>query len=468
MDEQIIKRGGILIPVEKYRSTKEYKKIKKFLTRRQKVYNSSEYITNIFYLETNNYLTIPRHFPLHEYMKSPDIKDCRHEGEDININHNIEPRSKTQFDAIEYLMSNESGILQLSPGVGKTVISIYMIAERKKKSIILVHRDGLADQWKERILNFTDLQEDDISRLSSKTFEEDLSKPIIISTVQTFLSLIKRKYQDFLKALYRANIGVCIADEVHTSVGAPTFSQCIAYIPSKYIYGLSATPYRIDGNEDIIKFHLGEIFKDEDVEGTMDPIVTCVFLDYKINTYKRYKYLYWGGSFQRSRYLNLITKSDPFLNVIKQLLLKLKNERKIICTLERIKLIDKLFEWLPHSSKSKFCGSAKLDTLESDVTFSTPGKCRDGVDAPWKDCVIMTSPISNIEQLTGRVVRTAPNKKIPTIIDMIDYKCKDIYRTFYKREKFYKNKNWKIQYLLYKDDKLITIDDQVVYELLNS
>jgi len=468
MDEQIIKRGGILIPVEKYRYKKGYIDIKNFLTRRQKVYNSSEYITNKFYLETNNYLTIPRHFPIHKYMKSLDIKDCRHEGENININHDIKPRSQTQSNAIKYLMSHESGILQLSPGVGKTVISIYMIATRKKKSIILVHRDGLADQWKERILNFTDLQEEDLSRLSSKNFKDALSKSIIISTVQTFVSLLKRQYQEFLKTLHQSNIGICIADEVHTSVGAPIFSQCISYIPSKCIYGLSATPYRIDGNEDIIKFHLGEIFKDEDVKGTMKPRVTCIFLDYKINTYKRYKYLYWGGSFQRSRYLNLITKSQSFLNIIKQLLLKLKDERKIICIIERIKLIDNLFEWLPHKSKSKFCGSAKLDVLENAITFSTPGKCRDGIDAPWKDCLIMSSPISNIEQLTGRVIRIAPNKKKPIIIDMIDYTCKDIYRSFYKREQFYKNKNWKIQYLLYKDDKLTIIDDQIAYELLNS
>ena len=169
--------------------------------------------------------------------------------------------------------------------------------------MVLVHREPLAKQWTDRFLAFTNLEPDDISWLKSSSFQEDLKKPIIVAMVQTFRSLLKRKRKDFLIALNEANIGVFVADEVHTSVGAPAFSECSIHVPSKYTYGLSATPYRYDGNGDIIEFHLGDIFADDDLEGTMEPKVTVMLLDYEIDTPRSHRYIHWGGSFQRARYL---------------------------------------------------------------------------------------------------------------------------------------------------------------------
>ena len=364
------------------------------------------------------------------------------------------------------MLTKESGILQLAPGVGKTVISIYMIAERKKKSLILVHRDTLADQWKQRFMDFTNLEEDDIARLTSAKFIEHLQKPIIVATTQTFISLLKRKREEFLIALNDAKIGVFIADEVHTSVGAPTFSECSIHMPSKCTYGLSATPYRYDGNGDIIEYHLGRIFADEDTEGTMDARVSVLLLDYQIDTPRRTQYIRWGGEFQRSRYLNLMRKSKPFLEAMGGLLRRLQNERDLLCMVERIKIIDDLYDTVSNKSKSKFCGSAKNDKLNYEVTFTTPGKCRDGVDAPHKDCVIMTSPISNIEQLTGRIVREVEGKKTPIIIDMIDYGCSNMARTFYGRKKFYDKKGWPVQYLVFANNELKETDEHTAMEII--
>jgi len=462
---KVLKRSGILIPKE-YSIKESYVRIKEHLSRRTRSYNSSVYTVNTFYLESEKFLLIPRNFPLQKFAFGFEIENHQHEGQDIEIKHKITPRNEVQKRAINYLMNHDNGVIELAPGVGKTVITIYMIAERKKKSLILVHRDSLADQWRDRAVTFTNLQDDDIARLSSSTFEEDFKKPIIISTVQTFISLLKRNRKDFLIALNEANIGIFVADEVHTSVGAPTFSECSIHVPAKYTYGLSATPYRFDGNGDIIRYHLGEIFSDEDSEGTMKAKVTVVLIDYQIDTAKSAMYIRWGGSFQRARYLNQMKKSKPFMAAIKSLLKSLSKDRNVLCMVERIKLIDELYDWLKHPSKSKFCGSAKLDTLDQQVTFTTPGKCRDGVDAPWKDTVIMTSPISNINQLTGRVVRTDKDKKRPAIIDMVDYGCEDIKQSFNSRRDFYEKKGWEVQYAIYVNNKLSMIDEKIANDIL--
>ncbi len=462
---KIIKRSGLLIP-KKYQYEDFYIKIREFLQRRVQEYNRSSFIINTFYIESEKYLLIPRNFPLQQYTFNYEVDDYTHDGEDIDIEHIITPRSQTQKAAIQYMLENESGILQLSPGVGKTVITIYMIGTRKKKSLILVHRDSLAEQWRQRFMDFTNISYDDISRLKSASFQKDLENPIIIATTQTFMSLLKRKREEFLIALNEANIGVFVADEVHTSVGAPTFSECSIHMPSRYVYGLSATPYRYDGNGDIIEFHLGDIFEDDDTEGTMPANVTVVMLDYLIDSAGRSKYIRWGGQFQRARYLNMIKKSKPFDTVAKSLMNKLKTDRNTIMILERTKQIDELYDWLPFDSKSKFYKSASLAELNKRFTFATPGKCRDGIDAPWKDAIIMTSPISNIEQLSGRVVRTYPNKLTPAIIDMVDYGCPEIAKTLHTRLNFYESKQWNVQYILFTNNQMKKIDKQIALDIL--
>jgi superfamily II DNA or RNA helicase len=462
---KIIKRSGLLIPKE-YQYKEFYIKIREFLERRSQEYNRSTFITTKFYIESEKFLLIPRNFPIRQYLFDYEIDDYTHNGEDIKIDHIIRPRSEAQEKAINYILENENGVLQLSPGVGKTVITIYMIATRKKKSLILVHRDPLAKQWRDRFMNFTNISYDNIARLTSATFQKDLKNPIIIATTQTFMSLLKRKREEFLKALDEANIGIFVADEVHTSVGAPTFSECSIHVPSRYTYGLSATPYRYDGNGDIIEFHLGDIYADEDVEGTMDARVNVILCDYKIDSEGRSRYIRWGGQFQRSRYLNMMKKSKPFLKLTHGVMNKLKMERNVILIAERINLIDQLYEKLDYPSKSRFYRSEGLKTLNERFTFATPGKCRDGIDAPWKDAIIMTSPISNIDQLSGRVTRSHPGKSTPIIIDMLDYGCTEIARTFYKRNQFYESKGWPVQYLIFKNNKLSKIDKDITMQIL--
>lgn len=451
------RRSGIIIPREKFADQPFYQQVKDELTRQSKSYQYSHVEMHRYYLESENYLTIPRWFPLEKFVHFK-IKDLRHAGEDIDIKHSITPRNETQEAAMKFMLNHEKGVMELAPGVGKTVISIAVTAERKKKTIVLVHLDNLVEQWITRFRQFTNLNSDEVVRLNSATMLENLGKPIIVSTVQTFKSLLKRNRKEFLIALNKANIGQFIADEVHTSVGAHHFSECSIHIPARCTFGLSATPYRYDGNGDIINYHLGPIFSDEDTAGTMDAKVIVMLLDYKIDVPERARYIHWDGMFQRARYLNLMKKSKPFMFACKRLLERFKNERDILFVAERIKLIEELYKWLDHPDKSKFCGSADLSAVNAKVTLATPGKCRDGIDAPQKDCLIMTSPISNIRQLAGRIVRSKRGKKTPYIIDMVDYGSSPIANTFRGRFKYYQSRNWDMKFVLCKDNLLYDID----------
>lgn len=469
---EFIRKAGISIP-RKYENEIWAEEIKRFLTRPSKVYGSQDEVElQRFYLETEKNIIIPRFFPIENYVNCKIIDESK-EGEYIDIEHNIKPKNKLQEKAINYLSENDNGTIELQPGTGKTVISIYDICERKRKPLILLYLYNLAEQWKERFLEHSTLNKEDILIVKSNNFEKMKDHKCLIITNQTFLSLLKNKPIEFLTELNNANIGIFISDECHTSAGARTFSQCSLNIPCKTVRGLSATPYRADGNHDIIEYHTGPIFADESYEGTNTNVdVTFILMDYGIDQPKRKKYLYWGGQFNRARYLNLMCNPkhcERFHYVIKGLLNKFKNDYHMLVILERNKLIDSLYDWVDCGSKSRFNRSEGLDKLDYKLTFSSPGKIRDGVDAPWKELIILTSPISNIKQMTGRICREYEGKEKVKIIEIIDIGCKQIKNQMFKRRQYYSNNGWNINYLgVDLNLNLNKISEKEANELLNS
>ena len=81
---KIIKRSGLLIPKE-YQYEEWYIKIREFLERRSKEYNSSVFTLHKFYVESEKFLLIPRNFPIQQFIFNYEIQDVTHEGEDIDI-----------------------------------------------------------------------------------------------------------------------------------------------------------------------------------------------------------------------------------------------------------------------------------------------------------------------------------------------------------------------------------------------
>ena len=438
--------SGILIPRE-LEEEPYYQLIKKGLTRYSKDFLGKSTTILNFYVEGPKFLKLPRFFPIEMYIPDCSVENKYSNGEDIEITHKITPRDDLQKSMIDYLLHHENGLIQAPPGSGKTVVAINTIAERKKKALILVHKKTLVDQWCDDFLEFTNLDEKDIMKLTSKNYNKALKSKIIVTTNQTFTSLLKRDRLNFLKALSEANIGILFADEVHTSVGAPTFSECSIHLPIKYVYGLSATPYRYDKNEDIIICHLGKIFIPEGKESTMPAKVTVLLFSYGILSSKTAKYIYWDGEFSKARYLKMIRKSKMLNQMSSTLLKRLAEQgRKIIYVADRIQFLEERFSQF-QGDKSKFIGSAKNDVLKSQVVFATTQKIRDGVDCVDKDCLVMTSPVGNIEQLSGRIVRISKDKKQPIIIDMVDIDDPNISRSLINRIDYYNSKNWEINYL---------------------
>ena len=176
------------------------------------------------------------------------IKDKREQGTKVDYKFNGK-LSKKQGKAMNDLISHETGVLCATTGFGKTVIGAKIISELKTNTLVIVNRNNLLDQWKERLSYFLDINKKEIGQCGA-------SKEILNGKldVASFQSLFKK---DNLEELVK-NYGLVIVDECH-HVAAFSFEKVLKAIRSKYVYGLTATPTRKDGWHKIIYMQCGDI-----------------------------------------------------------------------------------------------------------------------------------------------------------------------------------------------------------------
>lgn len=144
--------------------------------------------------------------------------------------------------------SNEggSGVVVLPCGAGKTIVGIGVMQIIGAETLILVTNTLSIRQWKNEILDKTDIPPEDIGEYSGETKE---IKPITIATYN-ILTHRKKKGNDFTHFhIFSANNwGLIVYDEVHL-LPAPVF-RMTSELQAKRRLGLTATLVREDGLEE--------------------------------------------------------------------------------------------------------------------------------------------------------------------------------------------------------------------------
>jgi superfamily II DNA or RNA helicase len=171
------------------------------------------------------------------------IDDTRATGEHHELTCSTELRTE-QATAVRHVVEQDVGVLIAPPGVGKTVIACAAIASRATSTLILVDRKALADQWRDRLHKHLGFKCGQIGGGRSKTTG--------IIDIALLPTLARRPHIEDITASY----GFVIVDECH-HVAASAFFHVLNRIPAKYWLGLTATPERRDGLEDLIYHQLG-------------------------------------------------------------------------------------------------------------------------------------------------------------------------------------------------------------------
>ena len=154
-----------------------------------------------------------------------------------------------QQKALRALLKHQEGVLVAPPGSGKTVIACGLIAERQLPTAILVNRAELLQQWRERLLEFLNLEDKQIGQLGSgRKKRKGLVDLIMLQSIS------RRGSNPAILEEY----GHIIIDECHT-VAAPSTEAAIRTVNVKHWTGLTATPFRADQMDGLITMQCGPI-----------------------------------------------------------------------------------------------------------------------------------------------------------------------------------------------------------------
>jgi DNA excision repair protein ERCC-3 len=139
-----------------------------------------------------------------------------------------------------------SGVIVLPCGAGKTIVGLGVMGKLQTQTLILTANVSALRQWRDEILDKTDLTADQIGEYSG---HEKEIRPITLSTYQ-LLTYRRGKSEEFLhfKLFAERDWGLIVYDEVHL-LPAPVF-RATAELQARRRLGLTATLVREDGGED--------------------------------------------------------------------------------------------------------------------------------------------------------------------------------------------------------------------------
>jgi DNA excision repair protein ERCC-3 len=139
-----------------------------------------------------------------------------------------------------------SGAIVLPCGAGKTIVALGAMNAVKAHTLILTTNITALRQWRDEIIDKTDLDPEIIGEYSGETKE---IKPVTITTYQ-ILTYRRSKESEFIHfdVFNQGNWGLVVYDEVHL-LPAPVF-RAVANIQSRRRLGLTATLVREDGKEE--------------------------------------------------------------------------------------------------------------------------------------------------------------------------------------------------------------------------
>ena len=335
------------------------------------------------------------------------------------------------------------GILEVPCGRGKTVMALKIISLVKKKTLIIVHKEFLMNQWIERAAEF--LPNAKIGKIQGPVFDVE-GKDVVIGMLQTLYdrALPENAFDCF---------GLTIIDEVHR-IGSEQFSKTLLRVVSPNMLGISATVDRKDKLTCVLYMFIGpkiytEARKDE------DPV--CVrALEYIAADpqFNETEYDFKG----QAKYSTMITKlcefgprSDFIVKTLADLLIESKEnneDAQIMVLAHNRSLLKYFYEAINHkgfATVGYYVGGMKQADLQEteykQIVLATYAMAAEALDIKTLSILVMATPKTDITQSVGRILRVRHDN--PIVVDIVDRH--EIFQNQWKqRRRFYKKCNYRI------------------------
>jgi superfamily II DNA or RNA helicase len=395
------------------------------------------------YVQGEKRFGVPRSYFLQNARLSHEVDYLVTDGADlpypIEFNGALRPSQQEAFDVVVPLLKGGTlgGIVKAPTGWGKTVFACSLIAAMGVPTLVLVNKDPLVDQWLKAFKMF--LPEAQVGLIQGERCDFQ-GKHVVVAMMQ---SLISRR--DRYSPLLWAWPGMLIPDEVHR-VAAPTWSQIPPLFPARWRIGLSATPRRKDGTDNVFLYHIGPMIYAA-TQMQLKPLIKRVWTKFRIAKSARFNPDLESEALLLKFMLNNRARNQL---IIKKLIEALRTGRKVLVLSKRRNHLEILNEelrmtWSPSDGAqptTSFCvggvrGKALDEAKKARVLFATSQYVAEGFDVPALDTLFLTMPMADVEQAVGRILRLHKTKKDPIVVDFRDDEVALFKRWGLTRERLY-------------------------------
>ena len=398
------------------------------------------------YRENQNKIYVPRFYGIAKYGMPSRIDIPTGDVIDVPFNSD-KPLFSHQINAIDtYLKHIEpsytcaGAILELACGMGKTVLALHLLSQLKRKTIILVHKEFLMDQWIKRIEEF--LPTARVGKLQGPKCEIE-GNDIVLGMIQSIYS------RDFPPNTFDS-FGFTIIDEVHR-IGSSEFSNTLSKVVTPLILGISATVDRKDSLTDVLYSFIGPKILSAGRQETTSVVTVRQHIFKSIDTsFQEVEYDFRG----QVKYSTMMTKlcqysprSDYIVNIIRQTIQERPTAQMIVLAHYRSLLVY-LYKALTTTSNSShkptvgyYVGGMKQKALDSSescqIVLATYAMAAEALDIKNLSILVLCTPKTDVVQSVGRILRTHHDN--PLIIDIVDPHT--VFQNQWKKRKQFYRKN---------------------------
>jgi superfamily II DNA or RNA helicase len=392
-------------------------------------------------LPQEGYLGMPRAYGMLRYPWLP-IDDKRTDGEPMSedAEHYVlpspyhpsvrEPEKQAQFmaDIDRAFIEQQHFLAYATTGSGKTVCGSRSAVIHRRRTAVFVPLERLMDMWHDTLTKMFKVPEHRIGIVQSDRCEYE-GKDFVLCMMK---SLGGRRYHpDFYKS-----IGVVMPDEVHR-IGTPELAMITAQFPARVRCGLTATPERGDGAENVLFWHIGPIKVRSEAEAVPIDIYVKKYDDGgRMAAVPRLKPRFPGDKPNDHGFrIKKLTEDETRNRVLAEMIFRLwRQGRKVLAIGEHVRHAQHVMELcvllgIPRDRLGQATGERhvrqpdgsvrKVKTTKAefkhakengDVVFATYGSFKEGIDEKRLDAIVPLTPQSKDKQVRGRVRRPFENK----------------------------------------------------------
>ena len=392
------------------------------------------------YRETKNKIYIPKFYGLENYGEPDAVITPEGINIDVDFKGSLRDYQKPVVEKwLKAAKKKGCGLIEADCGAGKTCMAIWLISQLKKKTLIIVHKEFLLNQWKERLEQF--MPDAKIGRIQGPIIDIE-GKDVVIGMLQS-LSM-----KDYEQTMF-LDFGFTIIDETH-HVSAEVFSRVLFKAVTKYMLGLSATMERPDGLSRVFKMFLGNVEAKWKREAQENVVVKAIEYNNDDPEYSMELTNYRG----QTDFVKMITKICDY-SFRTEFILKVaeetwkKNKIQIMIIGHRKKQLVYIHDAIKHrgfATVGYYIGGMKEKDLKitesKDIVIATYTMAEEALDIKSLGTIIMSTPKKDVRQAVGRIMRSGGNKLVIDIVDQHQI----FKRHWAKRRTWYNKQSYKILY----------------------